>query len=76
MRCSARLAGHRRQPLDQRPELVLAEEPDDRVAVVVAEPGRLEVDLDRQVADDPRQLAAHPDLVDVLAELVAAAWPA
>ena len=58
-RCSARLAGHRRQPLDQRPELVLAEQPDDRVAVVVAEPGRLEVELDRQVAHDPRQLAAH-----------------
>jgi hypothetical protein len=31
-----RLAGHRRQALDQRPELVLAEQPDDGVAVVVA----------------------------------------
>ena len=41
---TAVLAGHRRQPLDQRPELVLAEEPDDRVAVVVAEPGGLEVE--------------------------------
>ena len=65
-----RLAGHRREALDQRPELVLAEQPDDRVAVVVAEPGRLEVDLDRQVADDSRQVATHEDLVDVLAELV------
>ena len=53
------LAGHRRQALDERPELVLAEQPDDRVAVVVAEAGRLEVDLDRQVADDRRQLVAH-----------------
>ena len=50
----ARLAGHRRQALDQRPELVLAEQPDDRLAVVVAEPRRLEVELDRQVADDRR----------------------
>ena len=65
------LAGHRRQPLDERPELVLAEQPDDRVAVVVAEAGGLEVERDRQVADDRRELAAHEDLVAVLAELVA-----
>ena len=64
-------AGHRRETLDQRPELVLAEQPHDGVAVVVAEPRRLEVQLDRQVADDARELAAHLDLVEVLAQLVA-----
>ncbi len=48
------LAAERREPLDERPELVLAEEPDDRLAVVVAQAGRLEVQLDRQVADDRR----------------------
>ena len=66
-----RFAGHRRETLDQGPELVLAEQPDDGVAVVVAEPRRLEVQLDRQVADDARELAAHLDLVEVLAQLVA-----
>jgi hypothetical protein len=66
-----RLAGDRREPLDERPELVFPEEPDHRVAVVVAEARSLEVDLDRKVADDRRQLATHPDLVHVLAELVA-----
>ena len=66
-----RLAGHRREPLDQRPELVLAEQPDDRVTIVVAEARGLEVDLDRQVAHDPRQLTPHQDLVDVLLQLLA-----
>src|SRR5204862_6450124 len=66
-----RLARHRRQALDERPELVLAEEADDGVAVVVPEPGRLEVDRDREVAHDPGELATHEDLVDVLAELLA-----
>ena len=69
------LARHRRQALDERPELVLAEQPDDGVAVVVAEARRLEVELDRQVAHDRRQVAAHADLVDVLAQLVARASP-
>ena len=64
-------AGHRREALDQRPELVLAEQPDDGVAVVVAQAGGLEVQLDRQVAHDARQLATHLDLVEVLAQLVA-----
>ena len=64
------LAGHRWQPFDQCPELVLAEQTDDRVAIVVAEARGLEIDLDRKIADDPRQLTAHPDLVDVLPELV------
>ena len=41
------LTGHARQPLDQRAELVLAEEPQDLLPVVVAEPRRLEVELDR-----------------------------
>ena len=67
----ARLPGHRRQSLDQRPELVLAEEPDDGLAVVVAETGRLEVELDRQVAHDRRQVLAHEHRVAVLDELVA-----
>ena len=66
-----RLARDRRQPLDERPELVLAEEADDRVAVVVAEAGGLEVELDGQVADDPRQRLALVDLVAVLAQLLA-----
>ena len=65
------LAGHRRQALDERPELVLAEQADDGVAVVVAETGRLEIEVDGQVAHDGRQVVAHPDLVDVLAQLVA-----
>ena len=57
------LAAERRQPLDERPELVLAEQPDDLLAVVVAEPGGLEVELDRQVAHDRHQLAALEDPV-------------
>ena len=65
------LAGHRWQPLDQRPELVLAEQPHDGVAVVVAETRGLEIDLDRQVADDRRQLPTHEHLLAVLAQLVA-----
>ena len=64
------LALHRWQALDQRPEFVFAEETDDRVAVVVAQAGARQVELDRQVADDPRELATHADLVDVLAQLV------
>ena len=67
----AALAGHRRQALDQRAELVLAEEPDDGLAVVVAEARRLEVELDRQVADDRRQVLAHEHRVAVLDELLA-----
>ncbi len=70
-RVAGRLAGHRRQALDERAELVLAEQPDDRLAVVVAEPGRLEVELDRQVAHDRRQVLAHEDLLAMLDELVA-----
>ena len=66
-----RLARHRRQPLDQRPELVFAEQPDDGVAVVVGQPRRLEVDLDRQVAHDRRQLAPHEDLLAMVGQLVA-----
>ena len=66
-----RLAGHRRQALDQRAELVLAEQPDDRLAVVVAEPRRLEVELDRQVAHDRREVLAHEHLLAMLDELLA-----
>ena len=57
-RVPGRLAGHRRQALDQRAELVLAEEADHGLAVVVAEPRRLEVELDRQVAHDRREVRA------------------
>ncbi len=66
-----RFAGDRRKPLDERAELVLAEQPDHGVAVVVAEPRGLEIDLDRQVAHDRREVLAHADLVDVLAQLLA-----
>ncbi len=38
------------------------------LAVVVAEPGGVEVELDRQVADDRHQLAALEDAVAGLAE--------
>jgi hypothetical protein len=65
------LALHGRQTFDQRPELVLAEEPDDGVAVVVAQPRGRQVELDRQVADNRREVAPEEDLVAVLAELVA-----
>ena len=68
---AGRFAGHRRQALDERPELVLAEQPDDRLAVVVAEPGGLQIHRDRQVADDGRQALAHEDLIAMLDELVA-----
>ena len=61
-RLAGGLAGHRRQALDERAELVLAEEPDDRLAVVVAETGRLQVELDRQVAHDRGQVLAQEDL--------------
>ena len=70
-RVAGRLAGHRGQALDQRPELVLAEESDHGVAVVVGQPRRLEVESDRQVAHDRRQLTALIDLVAMLAQLVA-----
>ena len=66
-----RLARDRRQPFDERPELVLAKQADDRVAVVVAQASGLEVDRDRQVAHDRREVLAHVDLVAVFAELVA-----
>ena len=65
------LAGHRRQALDQRPELVLAEQSHDGVTVVISEASRLEVDGDRQVADDRREFATHVDLLAMVAQLVA-----
>ena len=57
------LAGQRREALDEGPELVLAEQPDDGVAVVVAEPGGIEVERHRQVADDPHELPRLEDPV-------------
>ena len=75
-RVAGRLAGHRRQALDQRAELVLAEQPDDGLAVVVAEPRRLEVELDRQVADDRREVLAHEHLIRGARRACRAACPA
>ena len=53
-----------RQPVRQRAELQLAEQLDDRLAVVVADVAAVEVDLDRQIAHDRRQPLAAPGLVD------------
>ena len=60
------LTRQQRQPLDQGPELVLAEQPDDRVAVVVAQASGIEIDGHRQVADDAHELTT---LQDALARL-------
>ncbi len=66
-----RLARERRQSIDQRAELKLAEEPDHFRPVVVGEAGRLQVERDRQIANDSTQLAAGEDLLARLHELVA-----
>ena len=47
------LPGHARQALDERAELVLAEQPHDLVAVVVAQSRRFKVELDGHVAREP-----------------------
>ena len=65
------LAGHRGQPLDQGPELVFAEEANDRLAVVVGEAGGLEIERHGQLSDDRRELAAAVHRLAVLLELVA-----
>ena len=70
-RVTGRLASHRRQAFDQRAELVLTKEPDDRLPVVIGQARRLQVELDRQVADDRGQTATHQDLLAMLGELVA-----
>ena len=70
-RVAGGLAGHRRKALDQRAELILAEQSDDRLAVVVAQTGGLQVELDRKVADDRRQVLAHQHRLAVLDEFVA-----
>ncbi len=57
------------QPFDQGAELVLAEEPDDLGTVVVAEPRRRDVELDRQVPMDGHQLPVHHHLVVVVDDL-------
>ena len=67
------LAAQRRKPLDEGPELVLAEQADDPLAVVLAETGRLEVELDRQVAQDRHQLPALEDPVAGLSRAPGAA---
>ncbi len=47
-----------RQPVEERPELQLPEEFGDLVPIVAADPRLLQVDLDRQVAYDRRQVLA------------------
>jgi len=72
LRCvHRRLAGKWRQPVDQRSELELAEEPDYLRTVVIGEPGRFQVELDRQVANDSGEFAAGEDLLPRLDELLA-----
>ncbi len=56
-------AGQRGQPLDERAELVLAEQADHALPVVVAQPSGFAVELDRDVADDRHQLAGFEDAV-------------
>ncbi len=51
------LARERRQPVDERPELVLAEQPHDGLAVVLPHPPALEIQLDVAGAHEPHQLA-------------------
>jgi len=63
-----RLAPERRQPVDEGPELVFAEEPHDRDAVVDAELRRIEVQLHRDVADEPLELAALQHALSCLEE--------
>src|SRR4051794_15999761 len=63
------LAGHPRQPLDERSELVLAEKAQNLVAVVVAESRRLEVQLDRDVRANGDERPPAEDVVAVLLEL-------
>ncbi len=70
-RVHRRLARERRQAIDERPELELAEETDHLGPVVVGEPGRLQVERDRQVADYSGQLAAGEYLLSRLHELLA-----
>ena len=60
-----------RQSVDQGTELVLAEEPYDLRAVVVAQPGALEVQDDGRQAVDRHQLAPEQHVVPVEPELVA-----
>ena len=57
-RVDGQFPGQRGQPVDQAAELELTEETDHLGPVVVGEPGCLQVQRDRQVPDDPGQLAA------------------
>ena len=58
---------HPGQPLHERAELVLAEEPDDLGSVVVAQARRAEVELDGRESVDGHELAPEQDVVAVLA---------
>ena len=61
---SAAIGAQLRQPGRQGAELQLAEQLDDRFAVVVADVAAVEIDLDRQIAHDRRQPLAASRLVD------------
>jgi hypothetical protein len=68
-RCACFFAGDAWQALDQRAELVLAEQAQDFVAVVVAQAGGLELEFDRHVGAHGDQRSPAEDVVLVLGEL-------
>ena len=61
----------RRQPVNERPELELAEALGDGAAVVSAGARLLEAELDREVDDDAADLARHERRLAVLGEPIA-----
>ena len=63
--------GRARQAVDERAELVLAEEADDLRAVIVTEAGTVEVQRDGRQAVDGHQLPPEQHVLAVLLELVA-----
>ena len=62
------LAGQGRQPVDQRAELVLAEDPDHGLAVVLPHPPALRVQDHVHVPDKAHQLAALEDGLAVVGQ--------
>jgi hypothetical protein len=62
------LPDERRQPVDQRPELELAEEPDDLLAVVLPHPPAGRVQRHVHIAHEPHQLPALEHGIAVLLE--------
>ncbi len=65
------LAGERRQPIDQRAEFELAEQPHDLGPVVVGQPRRFQIQRDGEIANDSAQLAAREHLLSGLDQLLA-----